>query len=1214
MSRHYVPAAVILALLVAVGSGGVPAKSLQPQQGSIQGQVSAPVSGIGRTAPSPPLSTPWTLIRSLADVSGFHHAGSTVAPDESTDVKYLVATVPDPQHTHLQIWFDRELDILQFAASQAGYFLAGVWLPWPAPASASAETTSTSRAGLRKYPGLLIFRRDDSRAITRAGAGLSPQPTAQAEANGSTRSISRSFAFVFLIPETPTSGIDTAVLSTTIDDFIRKLDGSGKSLQPLRIWGPNFSGSVTSLTDVAEHIHGNHAAECIHAVSGSTTGFAASTGQDPGCSQNIWLRSTVENDEAAIGAFVDLLTKDYKYAPESIALLSETGTAYGMNAGSRDPASVDHPDVSARQVEEAKVGRPLVLHFPREISRLRNASRVMKPLPAQKGETQAQVNDGIQFVWSDAQPEQGGSIPTYSQQHTPLSQEAVMVNLAALLNANRIKVAGIFATDPLDTLFLIDFFRRTSPDVRLFVRDPDVLFTVAPSGVPVRGILAVGTYPMVAADQSWEPGTLDRRLLIFPSHSAIGQYNALKMLFSEMGVGAVPAGPLSGLQEYAWPGQPWYHRPALWLSTIGNDGYWPLRMLRTPCAKAPSDPATSLRPFPYAPDMDCGHEPGFDPHQMPAIRVPRLPVILACVIGLLALVHSFALSVRRKIPWLEDCDLSGVETLAARKAAYHVVALLSLALIEFGIGEPFFYFSGYSYQWVIQILVGVAVLIALSSAVILAGKHVFTPLLIGWKRKKAEDKHHLMHSGLIVLIATVGFGFFVRFWRSIALASSAASYLVNYRDISLVSGVSPFVPLGILLLIVCAAALSHLRRLTYSEYRCPQLPPVQLDPARPMDAPGVSQRISHCLTSLGLEPAWTVGFFIFMVAATAIAKVPLYVQSLEGPQYDWLLAVLIILTFGLVFLTWLRFLNAWWVLKGFLRDLERLPIRAAFRRMPREQSLPIWHWRASETFLLMLSQSLDYARGLISLSPTLAHQCGLQRVETATAEVFQALSSPQPAAASLAVKAGHGGPDAPAEASRAAASQSQSLQLPDQGKPRRKLDLLRTAESVLEEVMAGLIASSLAAYWKRSGGDQDPKPDEITAQAENLVALRYYSFLRYAVAEMRNLLFFVVLGFTLMLLALKSYPFRAYQTINWSVTCLFILLGAGVLVVLADMERNPVLSLLEEGSVPGKLGKNFYLQALSYGSVPLFTLLASQFPAISNVLFSWVQPGLEALR
>jgi hypothetical protein len=76
---------------------------------------------------------------------------------------------------------------------------------------------------------------------------------------------------------------------------------------------------------------------------------------------------------------------------------------------------------------------------------------------------------------------------------------------------------------------------------------------------------------------------------------------------------------------------------------------------------------------------------------------------------------------------------------------------------------------------------------------------------------------------------------------------------------------------------------------------------------------------------------------------------------------------------------------------------------------------------------------------------------------------------------------------------------------------------------------------------------------------------------------------------------------------------LLIAMGIAVVFVLASSERDPVLSRLN-GTAPGKVGKDFYMNLISYGALPVLTVLAAQFPAIGSFLFSWVQPLLQALR
>jgi len=76
---------------------------------------------------------------------------------------------------------------------------------------------------------------------------------------------------------------------------------------------------------------------------------------------------------------------------------------------------------------------------------------------------------------------------------------------------------------------------------------------------------------------------------------------------------------------------------------------------------------------------------------------------------------------------------------------------------------------------------------------------------------------------------------------------------------------------------------------------------------------------------------------------------------------------------------------------------------------------------------------------------------------------------------------------------------------------------------------------------------------------------------------------------------------------------LFFCLGGGVVWVLAQMERNALLSRLTN-TTAGELGKGFYFDLIKYGIVPALTVIGSQVPGISNLLLRWVQPALQAFR
>jgi len=72
-------------------------------------------------------------------------------------------------------------------------------------------------------------------------------------------------------------------------------------------------------------------------------------------------------------------------------------------------------------------------------------------------------------------------------------------------------------------------------------------------------------------------------------------------------------------------------------------------------------------------------------------------------------------------------------------------------------------------------------------------------------------------------------------------------------------------------------------------------------------------------------------------------------------------------------------------------------------------------------------------------------------------------------------------------------------------------------------------------------------------------------------------------------------------------------LGAAVGVVYAEMHREAILSRLTSTGT-GELGWDFWLKLLSAGAIPVFSLLAVQFPQINQFLFSWLEPALQAVK
>ena len=68
-----------------------------------------------------------------------------------------------------------------------------------------------------------------------------------------------------------------------------------------------------------------------------------------------------------------------------------------------------------------------------------------------------------------------------------------------------------------------------------------------------------------------------------------------------------------------------------------------------------------------------------------------------------------------------------------------------------------------------------------------------------------------------------------------------------------------------------------------------------------------------------------------------------------------------------------------------------------------------------------------------------------------------------------------------------------------------------------------------------------------------------------------------------------------------------------ILLVFVEMERDATLSRITNTKT-GKLSGVFFQRVLSYGTLPLLTVLASNFNGVGRVLFSWIEPALKTIH
>ena len=130
---------------------------------------------------------------------------------------------------------------------------------------------------------------------------------------------------------------------------------------------------------------------------------------------------------------------------------------------------------------------------------------------------------------------------------------------------------------------------------------------------------------------------------------------------------------------------------------------------------------------------------------------------------------------------------------------------------------------------------------------------------------------------------------------------------------------------------------------------------------------------------------------------------------------------------------------------------------------------------------------------------------------------------------------------------------------------------------------------------------------------EEFLALRYTAYIRNTCIQMRNMLFIASAGFILALLSVESYPFAQHRTLASLMVCFFVVLSVGIVGVFVAMEQNSILRRLANAEKEG-LSLDFFFRLATYGALPLFTVIASQFPSVARALFSWMGPLFQALK
>jgi hypothetical protein len=177
-------------------------------------------------------------------------------------------------------------------------------------------------------------------------------------------------------------------------------------------------------------------------------------------------------------------------------------------------------------------------------------------------------------------------------------------------------------------------------------------------------------------------------------------------------------------------------------------------------------------------------------------------------------------------------------------------------------------------------------------------------------------------------------------------------------------------------------------------------------------------------------------------------------------------------------------------------------------------------------------------------------------------------------------------------------------------------------------------AEEAAALKKPAGADQKTKDRAAAAnlaaatqaadaervtlfrgKAEEYLATQVVGYAEWVVAHLRRLALFLLLSLLLTTVMLYSYPFPLQGLVRLLFTLTLLITVSSVIYVSLQMNKHEMLSLIA-GTTAGVVNWDARLvtNLLTFGLVPLLTLLGSALPGLRNALLFWAEPLRKVIQ
>jgi hypothetical protein len=1128
----------------------------------------------------------------------------------------LIATVPDPIDSQFGYLFDHLIEVFSRVASEMGYIADRSWLPWALDRTFDEEHISVASPDSKfgrvqshvreEFPGVLLFRSSKSEAYKKC-------------------------LVIFLVGEHPTTGIDKRAFRKALKLREECLDGDPPKVKvaKVKVVGPVFSGSQTSLKLAMEAWLGDHQETTFRVISGSATGIVT-TAPDGGHTfaglSGTTYFATVAPKEVLLKACLCYLIGKYDMADfdqnidyraleeQKIALLEESATGFGSSAPKARtilkksvPRQQDHEEVETADRQRD----PWVkITFPLHISRLKAIyDQQLRQKEEQIGLTPA---DPLARQVGKAPEVEADIVPAQDPVTTAVTTARLLEAVSAQILREKIRYVVIVASDPRDKIFLVSWIREHCPGVRCFVLVSDNLLTLPENAYYLKGTLVVSTYPLLAANQSWT-GAAKKQVYSFPNQTAQGTYNACLFLLAEDGT--KPTSLLEYVPPRAAPGGKDGVKPPVWITMIDQTGgLVPVHFY------SDYDDGGYLEPGPAPTYKDGGYrEPG--PAPAAAGDGPQLP---DAYLLLWALVCAGCFGVLFDYLWRDKPTVFLPFRWRTWEQGLHFgVLFASLQLLLYGAILPW-WLAGRSAGGSVW-RVGVGVSLAGVTVVLWLVLQVALGVLVFRIFSRRKWLALVVFVLLVVPVAPLALVLTEAFGRD----SGPWNWLWAVRAADLGTGVSPLLPLICLGLGFFAWAYFQLKQSDLAE-------------AHRVECP-FPRAADSCLTALRKAHQEMMGQLTrpycmfreyplsFAAAALALAAgcVWLWRRRLpivDGFWWDVFFHTAFGILFALCVFTLARFCLLWSQLKRLLRELAMTPLVPAFSRLPAKVRVTFGGYFYSErplrlSHLLLVGRKLREVVGPWKELDAALVSAGVTDFKTrAVARQGNRLCD---SIAKLEPDNGQAAASGYARHWRRLSWTARYLLRAFQGIwPRRTVAEAfgdKKADHPTAEDAGGEGGGTAPPVTfrgrkerrRRARLEKERRRRARLEAAEDFVAMHLVTYISQFIIQLRTFIWSLTVCSTLLLLAVTSYPFQPERLLLLPVLALCAAISGFLVYVLVQMNRDDILSCIA-GTKPGEFSPDWgFVRSIFTYILPAATIIAIQ---LSGKFRFIVEPILRVLK